>query len=190
MKRFISAILCVLMIAAVSAGCGYKDALSKNNTSATQSTEAAQEATPDEPKAKDFDDNLNGLCDYFGQLGYVTLKDDKIDESLVVKMDASLIGAKEGKKFNAKYGSQPVTIELYEYDLNNLNDTAKSVIDSVKQTGKFTILDLPEVEAYLSDSGKYMLIYSDESIDDENPDKESDSYKHRQEVIEHFKAFN
>lgn len=190
MKKFISAVLCVAIVAAVLSGCGYKDALSKDNTATTQSTEAKQEATPDEPKAEDFNDNLNGLCEYFGQLGYVTLKDNKIDESLVVKMDASLVGAKEGKKFNTKYGNQSVVIELYEYDLNNLNGTAKTVIDSVKQTGEFTILNLPEVEAYLSDSGKYILIYTDESIDDENPDKESDSYKHRQEVIEHFKAFN
>ena len=111
-----------------------RDALSKDNTATTQSAKTEQEATADEPKAESFDNNLNGLCEYFGELGYVTLKDGKIDESLVVKMDASLIGAKEGKKFNTKYGSQTVVIELYEYDLNDLNDTAKSVIDSVSRT--------------------------------------------------------
>ena len=81
-------------------------------------------------------------------------------------------------------------IELYEYDLNNLNDTAKSVINSVKKDGSFVILDLPAVTAYLSDNGKYMMIYTDNSIDKKNPDENSDSYKHREQVIENFKEFH
>ena len=41
----------------------------------------------------------------------------------------------------------------------------------------------------MSDSGKYLMIYTDASIDDSNPDKEADNYKHREEVIKEFKAF-
>ena len=189
MKRFIAAILCVGLIAAVSAGCGYKDALSKDNKT-TQATEATNSATKDEPKAADFKDNLQGLTDYFTKLGYLTLKDEKLDESTVTVMDASLIGAKEGKKFLTAYGGKAITIELYEYDVKNLNDTAKTVVESVKNSGEFTILDLPSVKAHLSDNEKYLMIYSDSSIDDANPDKESDNYKHREEVIKNFKSFN
>ena len=190
MKRFIAAILCVGLIAAISTGCAYKDALSKDNTATTQATEAAGSvATEDEVDAKNFSDNLQGLSEYFAKKGYITTKDGKIDESTVTVMDASLIGAKEGKKFITAYGGKAITIELYEYDLKNLNDTAKAVIESVKNSGEFTILDLPSVKAYLSDDEKYLLIYTDSSIDDANPDKESDNYKHREEVIKNFKSF-
>ena len=189
MKRFIAAILCVGLIAAVFAGCAYKDALSKDNTATTQATEAAGSATKDEPKAADFKDNLEGLINYFTELEYLAMKDGKLDESTVTVMDASLIGAKEGKKFVTAYGGKAVTIELYEYDVKNLNDTAKAVVESVKNSGEFTILDLPSVKANLSDNEKYLMIYTDSSIDDANPDKESDNYKHREEVIKNFKSF-
>lgn len=190
MKRFIVAILCVGLIAAVSVGCGYKDALSKENKTTTQATEATgSAATADEVDAKNFEDNLNGLSNYFAKKGYITTKDGKIDESTVTVMDASLIGAKEGKKYAASYGGKAITIELYEYNVNNLNDTAKAVFDSVKTDGEFTILDLPSVKAYLSNNGRYIMVYTDDSIDNANPDKESDNYKHREEVIKNFKSF-
>lgn len=190
MKRFIAAILCVGLIAAVSVGCGYKDALSKENKATTQATEATgSAATADEVDAKNFEDNLNGLSNYFAKKGYITTKDGKIDESTVTVMDASLIGAKEGKKYAASYGGKAITIELYEYNVNNLNDTAKAVVDSVKTNGEFTILDLPSVKAYLSNNGRYIMVYTDDSIDNANPDKESDNYKHREEVIKNFKSF-
>lgn len=192
MKRFIAAILCVGLIAAFSAGCGYKDALSKENK-ATQATEATGSlATADEVDSKNFSDDLEGLSNYFAKKGYITTKDGKIDESTVTVMDASLVGAKEGKKYATSYGGKAITIELYEYDLTNLsklNDTAKAVIESVKNSGEFTILDLPSVKAYLSNNGRYIMVYTDASIDDANPDKESDNYKHREEVIKNFKSF-
>ena len=190
MKRFIAAILCVGLIAAISTGCAYKDALSKDKTATTQATEATGSvATVDEIDAKNFSDNLQGLSEYFAKKEYITTKDGKIDESTVTVMDASLIGAKEGKKYATSYGGKAVTIELYEYDVKNLNDTAKAVVESVKNSGEFTILDLPPVKAYLSNNGRYIMIYTDASIDDANPDKESDNYKHREEVIKNFKSF-
>lgn len=192
MKRFIAAILCVGLIAAALAGCAYKDALSKENK-ATQATEATgSAATPSEAENKNYADNLEGLSSYFADKGYITTKDGKIDESTVTVMDASLIGAKEGKKYATAYGGKAITIELYEYDVNNpndLNDTAKAVVESVKNSGEFTILDLPSVKAYLSNNGRWMMIYTDASIDDEKPDENSDNYKHREEVINNFKSF-
>lgn len=190
MKRFIAAILCVGLIAAISTGCAYKDALSKDNKATTRATEATGNvATVDEIDAKNFSDNLQGLSEYFAKKEYITTKDGKIEESTVTVMDAFLIGAKEGKKYATSYGGKAITIELYEYDLKNLNDTAKTVIESVKNSGEFTILDLPPVKAYLSNNGRYIMVYTDASIDDANPDKESDNYKHREEVIKNFKSF-
>lgn len=82
MKRFIAAILCVGLIAAVSVGCGYKDALSKENKTTTQATEATgSAATADEVDAKNFEDNLNGLSNYFAKKGYITTKDGKLTKA-------------------------------------------------------------------------------------------------------------
>lgn len=193
MKRFIAAILCAGLIAVATTGCGYTDALAQNSSSQTQETSQAddnQSATADEVSEDNFDDNLDGLCNYFAKMDYIATKKDAIDESALTKMDASLIGAKSGNKFTTKYNGKAVTIELYEYDTKNLNDTAKDVIASVEKDGTFTILELPAVKAYLSDNGKYLMVYTDSSIDDEEPDTESDNYKHREEVIENFKSFH
>ena len=71
----------------------------------------------------------------------------------------------------------------YEFD-----KTDGDVYKSVQETGKFTILDLPEVTAHISDNGKFMLIYTDKTIDEAKT--EADNYKKRQTVIDDFKAFN
>lgn len=190
MKKIIAAILCFGIVAAVSAGCGYKDALEKNaDATQTSETETKTAAVVDEAKPSDFKDSLDGLCSYFEKLEYFALKDGKIDESKVTKMDASLIGAKAGKKFMTSYGGKAVTIELYEYEIQKLNDKAKEIIASVKNDGTFSILDLPKVKAYLSDSGKYLMIYTDASINDKEPDKKSDNFERREEVIKNFQKF-
>jgi hypothetical protein len=60
-----------------------------------------------------------------------------------------------------------VTLELYEFDTKNLNDTAKKVISDVKSTGKFTVIG-QQVNAVLSNSGKYLMIYNNSLTDDAN----------------------
>lgn len=187
MKKIIAAILCIGMVTAVSAGCGFEDALAKNASSTKETEATTVAATVDEPKPADFKDSLDGLSEYFVELGYITLKDGKFDEQRVKDMDASLIGAKAGKKFAESYNGKAVYIELYEFDTKNTDKN--EVINSVKKDGVFSILDLPEVKAYLSDSGKYMMIYTDESIDDSNPKIEDKNYIRREEVIKNFKKF-
>ena len=101
----------------------------------------------------------------------------------------SAIGAKEGKKFAAKYAGSNIIIELYSYDTKKTNSTADEIVKSVKDNGTFSIYGLPDVTAYLSDNGNYLMIYTDTAIDKTNPDKNSDNYKHREQVIKDFKAF-
>ncbi len=188
MKRIIATILCAGLLALSAVGCNYTDALDKNSTTTTQATQSDNQEAEDKVSDEDYKDNLDGLCNYFAAKEYIATKDNKIDESKMTKMDASLIGAKEGRKFVTPYGAN-VTLELYEYDTENPNDKANEIISSVKETGKFVILDLPEVEAYMSDNGKYLMIYTDSSIKKENPDKEADNYLRREEIIEAFKSF-
>lgn len=201
MKKMVAFIMCVCLSASLLAGCGanYANYANSNTGSDGQQTTVASatadEAT-DDVKADSFEDSFKGLCDYFTKKLYIVEKaNGKINET---KMDASLIGATEGKKFITKFGGKQITVELYAYDAKNLNDTAKKTIDSVKTNGVFVIeseyqgstVKLPEVTAYLSDNGKYLMIYTDASIDDKKPDTESDNYKHREQVIEDFKAFH
>ena len=108
MKRFLTAILCAGLIAITATGCGYTDALASNSSTTQDTTVATVDEAKAEVKADSYDDSLSGLCNYFGAKGYITTKDGKVDESVMTKMDSSLIGAKEGKKFATTYGSQAV----------------------------------------------------------------------------------
>ena len=163
MKRILTAILCAGILAVTAVGCSYNDALYKDGNSSSQTSD--------------------GLVDYFVAKGYLESKDGSI------KMDASAIGAKEGKKFAAKYAGSNIIIELYSYDTKKTNSTADEIVKSVKDNGTFSIYGLPDVTAYLSDNGNYLMIYTDTAIDKTNPDKNSDNYKHREQVIKDFKAF-
>lgn len=175
MKKIIALLLCLGIFAATATGC-------------LGAGTAPETATGDEASslnAADYKDNFDGLCNYLSAHGYI----NPVDKNLYVVMEASLIGAAQGKKFNARHVANAV-IEIYEYDLSKLDDTAKSVRASVEKNGSFSILDMDEVKnVCLSDSGKYLMIYTDPSINDDNPDKNSDNYKKRAEVIELFKAF-
>lgn len=167
------------MIAVVSSGCGYTDALN-SQSSATQETQATETATADEVEADGYSNDLDGLSKYFAKKGYIEV-DDKgnIDKSYVTEMDYDLIGAKSGNKYTVDM----TTIELYEFD-----KTDGDVYKSVKETGKFSILGLPEATAYLSDNGKFMMIYTDSTIDESKTD--ADNYVKRQQIIDDFKVFN
>lgn len=84
------------------------------------------------------------------------------------KMEASMIGAKAGVRYMFDHtGKNNISAELYEYDLKNLNEKAKKVLDSVKTDGKFTLMG-QQVQASLSDNGKYMMIYKNTMTDDAN----------------------
>lgn len=188
MKKIFATVLLIGIIASAFAGCGYKDALDTANSQSSTSTVATADEPTKTVKPENYDKNLSGLINYFTDLDYLTVVDGKLDESKITKMNHSLVGAKEGKKFSVTVDKKPVFIELYEFDKDK-NDTALSIITSIEETGQFQIVNLDPVKAHLSNNEQFMLIYSDASIDDENPDKTTLNYKHREDVIENFKKF-
>ena len=95
------------------------------------------------------------------------------------EMDGELIGAKE---LGHRYVSGSITAEFYEYDLDNLNETANTVRDSVQKDGAFQIIGQTVPNVYLSDSGKYLMIYNNTATDEASAAK-------TQEAIEAFKTF-
>lgn len=179
MKRVLAALLCAGLLLVFASGC--------------MGTGVNQEdiATGDEAsslEAKDYNDDFEGLCNYFAAYGYINPK----DTSTTIDMDAALVGAEIGKKFTAKRikdtDVKNITIELYAFNTEKLPATADEIIASVKKDGTFSILELPEVHAYLSDNGKYMMIYTDKGLDETKTD--SVNYEYREEVLEKFKAFH
>lgn len=183
MKKIISALLMASVIAISAAGCGYNDALeqaSKANQQTTSASQSASEQTSKEAE-KVYKDSFDGLCSYMQDKGYYT------DKAVKTEMDASFIGAKQGIKYSI---SNNLAIELYEYDTAKLNDTAKEIVKEVKDSNSFTIIEgYPVNAAYLSDNGKYLMIYNDTKIDKNKPDKNSNEYKTRENAVKDFLAF-
>ncbi len=93
MKRILTAILCAGILAVTAVGCSYNDALYKDGNSSSQTSEDSTQPTTSSVKDDKYGNDLDGLVDYFVAKGYLESKDGSI------KMDASAIGAKEGKKF-------------------------------------------------------------------------------------------
>ncbi len=180
MKRLLISAVAVLMIALTFASCydpyaGIKDK-SKKPTAATQSsTKKKDETKKKKVSDKKYDDNLNGLRDFMKDSGYI-----KVEDNNVTKMQADLIGAKKGNK----YVDGDIRVELYEYDLKKADETRDKTIESVKKDGTFTLYG-ETIPAYLSDSGKYLMVYTNPAAND----KKSDAYKTKQNAIKAFKGF-
>ncbi|MGN0550597.1 MAG: hypothetical protein ACI4I4_02000 [Acutalibacteraceae bacterium] len=102
-----------------------------------------------------------------------------------VEMASDVIGAKTGYRFEASVNNDKITVELYEYDPENLNDDAKRIISEVKENGEFNMLDYAKVPAQISKNGKYMVIYNDGKAVGENPDE-----AHKKQYDEFMKIFN
>ncbi len=177
MKKIIALLLCLGIFAVSAAGCF--------GMGGGQVTATGDEAAS--LNEADYPDDLDGLCRYLSAHGYI----NTVDQNSSIEMQASLIGASKGRKFDCKIKNISNTfIELYEYDLSNLNETANQVRKSVKENGTFTVLELDPVKnVYLSDSGKYLMIYNDPSIDNEKPDENSENFKKRTECLDLFLPF-
>lgn len=91
MKRILTAILCAGILAVTAVGCSYNDALYKDGNSSSQTSEDSTQPTTSSVKDDKYGNDLDGLVDYFVAKEYLESKDGSI------KMDASAIGAKEGK---------------------------------------------------------------------------------------------
>ncbi len=127
----------------------------------------------EDPQPTSYEDNYDGLVKY--------LKDCELIAGEGLAMSADFIGAENGEKYTYKYLEAQISCELYYFDTDKLGDKGKAVLDSVKSTGKFKSLD-KDVDAVISDSGKFMMIYMNSATDD--PQK---AFTER--ITEKFKTF-
>lgn len=183
MKKIIAGIVAVLMLTVSFAGCN-NDPLSKQNVAAetTATTEADNASEKEEPKDKIYSETVDGMAELFIDKGYLTKEQVEKD---MTEMDATLIGAEEGKRYKTALNNAEILIELYSYNPKDLNDTAKKIISSVKEKGEFELIKDHPAPAYLSDNEEFLMVYTDKS----NPAEDTDNYKRMQEVVETFKAF-
>ena len=141
----------------------------------SQGTESATSSEDPEQAQKKQEDNLKGLCAYLAQNGCVG--GDPVD------MAAEFIGAKTGVQYRFSYeGSNNVTVELYEYDPDNLSEDAQTVLDSVKENGSFSVIGREVTDAHVSTNGKYLMVYKDTQTNEKNE-------LHKKDVIELFQGF-
>ncbi|MEG1426983.1 MAG: hypothetical protein RSC76_04775 [Oscillospiraceae bacterium] len=110
-----------------------------------------------DPPMGNYENNLEGLTAY--------LTDCQLISGEGTAMSFDFIGAIAGKKYIYKYAGSSISCEFYEYDAGNLNDTAKSILGQITEKGKFKSLD-KEVNAVLSDSGKFMMVYINAGTDE------------------------
>lgn len=170
---FLSAAVCMVSLTA----CG----MGGEAPSASSGAESGSVSSALVPKsAAEVADSLDGLAEYMLTNGYVSGER--------AEMKGDFIGAKEtGYKylFSAAGGTNNVRVELYEYDPNHLNDTAKAVIDSVKANGSFEIIGQTVTGVYLSSNEKYLMIYVDANL---NADA-AENTELRDKAVKAFQAF-
>ena len=135
-------------------------ALSVSACSNNSGTETTNTLSASSMAQSEVPDTLDGLCRYMEGNGLIggTPHD----------MLADLIGAKEGRMYQFSFNDSPVQVELYEFDTENLNETAQKILQEVRENGKFTMTGIESSNAYLSDSGKYLMVYHDTNTDEEH----------------------
>lgn len=169
-------ILAMLMVAVLSISlCG---CMSTKSTT-PQIPTVTEPASADEVAYTSYANTLRGLCEYMADKGYVYDLPEATGDELKdpVKMDASFIGADEGYKFTYMFGDKTITVELYSF-----SKTDGEYYQQAKAEGKVTIAtDIKNgtVNAVVSDSGKYMMMYSDAG---NRADREA-------KIVEDFKTF-
>ncbi len=176
MKKILAALLIALTVISL-AGC-------VAGGSQVQIKELTAYATPDEIKPAKYEDTLEGLCNYMAALGYAYDVPASYDEKEITKdnnpkvMAAKEIGAEAGYKFRFKMGDVTYALEFYSF-----SDFSGEIYKSAKADGKFTMGsgdgETEVNDVFISDNGKYMLIF--------HSDKEANETKDK--IVKAFKGF-
>lgn len=149
MKKIAFMLVCFSLMASLVA-------CTTTTTTTTPSLTIDSEAA--EVSADDYEKTLEGLVSY--------LKDNQTlsgDEPTIMSYD--FIGAIAGEKYTYTYEGATVTCELYEFDLENLDDAANEVIDSTVENGYFICIG-DEVEAVISNNHQFLMVFTISTSDD------------------------
>ena len=160
MKKVILGVLCAVLVFSLG-GCFGSGPQFEN-------IDTAQRVDIDNVPAAEYYNDLDGLVSYFKALHYLP------QNTAPTQMMAEVIGAKRGYRYVFTVNGSQTVVELYEYDVTALDDNAKRVTEEVKKSGAFHLFNKEGVDmdttytAYLSDSGKFMMLYTDNSSNTDN----------------------
>lgn len=171
--RKLAALLLAVLLCLSLAACAVQQTTTATlETSST--TEDGEPETADKNPA-DYEADIQGMCAYF--------EDSKLTAGEKVQMSYDVIGAVNGYKYTYTYNGSNVQVELYEFPTEDIPETAQAVIDAVRDTGSFEILD-STVPATLSEDGRFMIIYTDAKAGSEDANK-----THKEHVLACFASF-
>ncbi|MGN1051401.1 MAG: hypothetical protein ACI4QE_03775 [Acutalibacteraceae bacterium] len=167
MKKIIAIVASLVLITASFAGCTGGDPLNPATEPTTEETTATVETKAE--KKVEYKDTFSDLRKYLQDEDYIELKNK-------TELQASLINADKGYRYSFKYNGSNVYVELYVAK----SDEGKKYFKEVKEKGYFEVLE--KTEAYVSDNGKYLMVYDDKSDDEKN-------IKHKKQTVKAFKKF-
>ena len=145
LKKILALLLCFVLVLSLTA-CGTGTVSTVSSTGTLVVTDGKVD-----PSAADYANDIDGLVSY--------MKDCEVIAGEASDMSADFIGAVKGKQFCFTYGDATITVEFYEYDLDNMNDKATNYLESVKTAGKLDILG-KTIEAKANAAGKFVMIYT------------------------------
>ncbi len=120
---------------------------------------ATDPAEADKIVYTDYNDSLEGLCNYLDDLGYMVFDyDASKDEAgaATIKMQADIIGAEKGYKSNYHYSGDAWSVEVYYYKDTNS--------DMYKEAQSGTIVlseELKDGSFEITVNGKYALVVNE-----------------------------
>ena len=161
-KKLLAVLLAALLCVSVTAcanNSASSTAVATLETSSTASEGETAESTDKDPAG--YDDDIQGLCKY--------LEDCKVAAGEKVQMSYDVIGAENGYKYVYRYADSAVQLEVYAFPAE-LSETAKALQDAVRADGTFKVLD-NTVPGYLSNDGRFLLIYTDAKSEKEDANK-------------------
>ena len=153
MMKKLTALCGALVLALSLSACGgtatqlpalvLEDPAASNAASQVSGTESGTQAEPtvEEVPYTEFEDSLDGLCDF--------LTANKAVAGEPTEMAYETIGAAGGYRYRFILNNSTVQVEVYAFDLENLGEQGQAVLDSVKESGQFPMLD-NQVPATLS----------------------------------------
>ena len=158
MKKIILTVISFALVLA-AAGCSA-------GGNSLENVDTAATVDPSTINQTDYKNDLEGLEQYLTALNYIP------QNAAATEMMYNVIGAKDGDRYNFTVDKNAVYVELYEYDPDHLNEEAERVLSEVQKDGKFYVFDDKNLndnaayEAELSYNGKYLLIYTYNSTND------------------------
>lgn len=180
-KKLFSVILISVFVLLFAVGCA-TDPLDPQTTT-TVATEDSKKPEK-EIKEEDYKNNIDGLCDYLEDKNYIS------GERL--EMASDLIGAEKGYRYIFDLSGdkgRDITLEVYSYNKEKLDDVAKKVISDVKNNGEFVIFDLEPVKAELLNNERFLVAYKDVKLKDKDKDGPEDNKERKDNIIKTIDEF-